>query len=1099
MKKGFHPMRLLVTTRLYRTLLAILAAALLLPPAAAFAQFDSSTVLGAIKDSSGAFVPGATVTLKNAATGIMATAVTDAEGSYQFLNVRIGTYSVRAELQGFSAAEAKAVSVTVNARQRVDLTLAVGNVGETVEVIGAAKLLETDSSDRGQVIAKEEIVNLPLNGRNYADLALLSPGVRRSAISDTRDASFNVNGLRSAVNSFMLDGVDNNSYGTSNQGFSNQLVQVSPDAVEQFKVQTNNFSAEYGRTGGAVINASMRSGTNALHATGWEFNRNTNLNAEGFFHPSSGKPKFDQNQFGFVLGGPLVRNRTFFFTDYEGFRRTTKVPTFASIPTAAMRAGSLGKPIFNPLTGETYADGVIPASAITPFAAKVLAGLPQPTRAGIANNFDSLPEGTNRNNKFDVKVDHQFSARMTAFGRVSHRKANNFEPSPIPGETGSPSNNELHILNDQVAGGLTYSPTTSSLFEFRLGWSRTKAGKEPPGVGTPNMLEAYGISGLPTDPRFSGGLTEQNVTGWTSWGRQNSNPQYQDPTVFNPRINYSWIMGRQSFKSGYEYQAINTQIDDFHPKYGRDTYAGQFTRPAGASADSATYDMADFLLGLRSSYGIITPFIANLRQRMHFGYLQDDIKVNAKLTLNAGLRYEYATPQYENGNFLTNFDPATNTLIGAKDGSIYDRALVNPDRNNFAPRLGAAWAVDGKTVVRAGYGMSYIHFNRMGGENLLSFNGPHVVGLSINQTINQPLCAGNANPTTCFRTTQQGYPEGFTTPASFNPLNVRVNYIPADTPTGNVTSWHASVQREILNNLLVDVGYVGNRSRDILILGDFNQARPNAAGENTSLQARRPIQGFQEIQAAFAGGKGDYHALQVKVERRYTRGLYLLNSFTYSRARDNASGHLEVQNGDNSRANYRDLDAEFGRSGYDQPLNNTTSVVWELPFGKGRRFASGMNPVMEGILGGWRIVGINTSTSGVPINLSYSPTAAFSVGGTVTYRPNLTGDPLTPNGGVTNYLNPATVVIPTDQTQPFGNAPRNAARGTPFNQLDLGLHKSFALQGDQKRIEARIEAFNLFNHTNFQTANGNRSSGGFGTITSAFPARQLQLGVKFYF
>jgi hypothetical protein len=1088
-----------LASHLSRTFLAIIAAALLLPVPAS-AQFDTSTVLGAVHDSSGAVVPGATVTLKNTATGITATAITDADGSYQFLNVRIGTYSVRAELQGFSVAEAKDFSVAVNARQRVDLTLTLGNVGETVEVTGAAKLLETDSSDRGQIIAKEQIVNLPLNGRAYADLALLSPGVRRSAISDSRDASFNVNGLRSAVNSFILDGVDNNSYGTSNQGFSNQLVQVSPDAVEQFKVQTNNFSAEYGRTGGAVINASMRSGTNAFHATGWEFNRNTALNAVGFFKPSSGvKPKFDRNQYGFVFGGPILRNRTFFFTDYEGFRQTTKALTFASIPTLAQRAGNLGKPIVNPLTGEVYADGVIPATAITSFAKKVLAGLPDPTRAGISNNFDSLPEAYNRNNKFDVKIDHQFNTRITAFGRVSHRKVNNFEPSPIPGETGSPSNWLLHVLNDQVAGGVTYTPTTSSLLEFRLGWSRTKAGKEPPGVGGPTMLDLYGITGIPTDARFAGGLTEQGVTGWTTWGRQNSNPQFQDPSVFNPRINYSWIMGRQSFKTGYEYQAINTQIDDFNPKYGRDAYSGQFSRPGGAAADSATYNLADFMLGARSSYSIITPFLANLRQRMHFGYVQDDIKVNPALTLNVGLRYEYATPQYEKDNFLTNFDPATNTLIQAKDGSIYDRALVNPDRNNFAPRLGAAWAVADKTVVRAGYGISYIHFNRMGGENLLSFNGPHVVGLNINQLPTQGLCTGNANPTTCFRTTQQGYPEGFTTPASFNPLNVRVNYIPRDTPTGNVTSWHASVQREILRNLIVDVGYVGNKSRDILILGDYNQARPNAATENTSLQARRPIQGFQEIQAAFAGGKGDYHALQVKVERRYTRGLYLLNSFTWSRARDNASGHLEVQNGDNSRVNYRDLEAEFGRSGYDQPLNNTTSVVWELPFGQGRKFASNMSPIMEGVLGGWRLVGINTMTSGMPINLSYSPAATSSVGGTVTYRPNLTGDPLTPNGGVTNYLNPATVEIPTDRTQPFGNAPRNVARGTPFYQMDLGLHKSFGLQGDQRRIEARIEAFNLFNTTNFQTANGNRSASSFGTITSTFPARQMQLGVKFYF
>jgi hypothetical protein len=1087
-----------VSTRFCRALMVIVSALLL--PAVASAQFDSSTVLGVVRDSSGGVLPGVTVTLTNGATGIAATVITDAEGSYQFLNARIGTYRVRAELQGFSAAEAKDVPVTVNARQRVDLTMTVGSIGETVEVIGASPFLETDSSGRGQVIAREQIVNLPLNGRAYADLALLSPGVRRSAISDSRDASFNVNGLRSAVNSFILDGVDNNSYGTSNQGFSNQVVQVSPDAVEQFKVQTNNFSAEYGRTGGAVINASMRSGTNAFHGTGWEFNRNTTLNAIGFFKPSSGvKPKFDRNQYGFVFGGPVMRNRTFFFTDYEGFRQTTKAVTFASVPTLAQRAGNLGKPIVNPLTGAVYADGVIPASAITPFAQKVLAGLPAPTVPGIANNFDSLPEATNRNNKFDVKIDHQFSTGMTAFGRVSHRKVSNFEPSPIPGETGSPSNANLHVLNDQVAGGLTYALSTSSLVEIRVGWSRTKAGKEPLGVGGPTMLELYGITGIPTDSRFAGGLTEQGVTGWTTWGRQNSNPQFQDPTVFNPRINYSWIMGRQSFKTGYEYQAINTQIDDFNPKYGRDSYGGQFSRPANAAADPATYNLADFMFGARSAYSIITPFVANLRQRMHFGYLQDDIKAASNLTLNLGLRYEYATPQYERDNFLTNYDPTTNSLIAAKDGSIYDRALVNPDRNNFAPRLGAAWSATEKTVVRAGYGISYIHFNRMGGENLLSFNGPHVVGLSINQLTTQAPCVGNQNPTTCFRTTQQGYPEGFNTPANFNPLNVRVNYIPKDTPTANVQSWHVSVQRELLDNLLVDVGYVGNKSRDVMILGDYNQARPNAATENTALQARRPLQGFQEIQAAFAGGKGNYHALQLKVERRYTRGLYLLNSFTYSRARDNASGHLEVQNGDNSRVNYRNLDAEFGISGYDQPLNNTTSFVWELPFGRGRMYGSAMNPVMEGVLGGWRVVGINTMTSGVPINLSYSPAATSSVGGSVTYRPNLTGDPMTPNGGITNYLNPATVEIPTDRTQPFGNAPRNAARSTPFYQVDLGLHKSFDLQGSERRIEARVEAFNLFNRTNFQSANGNRSSSAFGTITTTYPARQIQLGVKLYF
>jgi hypothetical protein len=918
----------LLPARVCRVVLPAIVALLLLP-GGALAQFDAATVLGSIRDASGGVVPGATVTLRNVSTGIVSTATSDAAGNYQFLNVRIGTYTVRAELQGFSVAEVENVQVTVNARLNVDLTLKVGNIGETVLVTGAATLLESESSDRGQVIGQEQIVNLLLNGRAYADLALLSPGVRRSAIADSRDASFNVHGLRSALNSFILDGVDNNSYGTSNQGFSNQVVQLSPDAVEEFKVQTNNFSAEFGRTGGAVVNASMRSGTNQFRGTVWEFNRNDALNAVGYFKPSSGvKPKLNRNQFGFVFGGPIMRNRTFFFADYEGFRQISRVTTFASIPTLEQRQGILGRPIVNPITGEMYADGVIPASAITPFARQVLAGLPAPTRPGTANNFDSLPRREDFNDKFDIKVDHQFSARMNVFGRFSHRKVDNFEPPPIPGETGSPSNAFVHVLNQQFAGGLTFTLTPTSLLEVRVGLSRTEAGKEPPGVGGPTMLELYGIPGLPTDPRFAGGLTEQGVSGWTTWGRQNSNPQFQDPSVINPRINYSWIRGRQSFKTGYEYQAINTKIDDFNPKYGRDSYGGQFSRPAGAAADPAIYNLADFMFGARSAYALINPFIANLRQRMHFAYVQDDVKATSRLTLNLGLRYEFATPQWEADNFLTNFDPDTATLIQATDGSIYDRALVNPDRNNFAPRLGLAYSIDDRTILRSGYGKSFIHFNRLGGENLLSFNGPHVVGLSITQQPSQGFCGPATPPTSCFRTTQQGYPEGLNVPENFSTLNARVNYIPKDNPSGSVQSWHVSVQRELLPNLLLDVGYVGNRSRDIMILADYNQARPNGPSENTPLQARRPIQGFQEIQVAFAGGRGDYHALQIKVERRYSRGLYLLNSFTWSRARDNASGHLEVQNGDNSRVNIRNLDAEFGRSGYDQPFNNTTSFVY---------------------------------------------------------------------------------------------------------------------------------------------------------------------------
>jgi len=1072
----------------------------LLYPRLASAQFDSATVLGAVVDASGAVVPGATVTLRNADTGITATTVTDTQGNFQFLNVRIGTYSLRAELQGFSAAVADNIAVTVNARQRVDLTMKVGDIGETVQVTGAARLLESESSDRGQVIGREQIVNLPLNGRAYADLALLSPGVRKSSISESRDGSFNVNGLRSSLNNFILDGVDNNSYGTSNQGFSNQVVQVSPDAVEEFKVQTNNFSAEFGRAGGAVINATFRSGTNQFRGAAWEFNRNTALNATGFFKPSSGvKPTLSRNQFGGVFGGPLVRDKAFFFANYEGFRQVQRTVTFASIPTMAQRQGIMGKPIRNPLTNEVYADGVVPQSVISAFARDVLAGLPEPTRPGVSNNFDSLPRRQDYNDKFDIKVDQQFNTATSAFVRFSHRKADNFEPPPIPGETSSPSNAYVEVLNQQLATGVTRTLGLTSLLEVRVGLSRTKAGKTALGTGTPNMFDRYGITGLPTDTEFAGGLTQQSVSGWTAWGRQSSNPQFQDPLVWDARINYSWIRGRHTLKSGYEYQHINTDIDDVHPKYGADTYGGQFSRPSGAAADAATFNLVDFLVGARSQYELVNPFVFHLRQRMHFGYVQDDWRVAPNLTFNLGLRYEFGTPQWEDENFLTNFDPSTNTLLQASDGSLYDKTLVHPDKNNFAPRVGVAYSLTPKTVIRSAYGKSYIHFNRLGGENLLSFNGPHVVPIAITQQPSQGACSGNQAPTTCFRLTQQGYPEGLNVPANFNPLNGRVNYIPSDTNTGNVQNWHVTVQREILSNLLVDVAYIGNRSRNLVILGDFNQARPNNAGEDTPLQTRRPIQGYQFIQSAFDGGRASYHALQIKVERRYSRGLYLLNSLTYSSAKDNASGHLETANGDNSRVNYRDIEGEWGTSGYNQPWNNTTTVVWELPFGRDRRWANQVSPVVDGFIGGWRLTAINTMTSGLPVNLSYSPSSTFSVSAAPTYRPNVVGD-VYGDGSIDNYFNRDNVVIPTDRTQPFGNAARNIARGPSIYTLDLGLHKSIGLGVQDMRLEFRIEAFNALNKTNFGAPNGNRSSTDFGTIRSlSSTPRQIQLGVKVYF
>ncbi|MBO0861842.1 MAG: TonB-dependent receptor, partial [Chloracidobacterium sp.] len=968
----------------------ILLTCLIMITATALAQFDTAVILGTVRDPNGAVLSKATVTLKNLATGVMATAQTDEGGNYQFFNVKIGSYQVVAEAPGFAKAVADNIQVTVNARQRIDLALKAGAVTDSVVITDAARLLETESSDRGQVINPQQIVNLPLNGRSYADLALLAPGVRRSILaaqeSGARDASFNVNGLRSALNNFTLDGVDNNFYGTSNQGFSNQVAQPSPDALQEFKVQTDNFSAEFGRAGGAVINASLRSGANEFHGSLYDYLRNTSLNAVGFFKPTRNiKPVLIQNQFGGTVGGPIIKDRAFFFLDYEGFRRITRTinGNITTIPTLSDRQGILGVDARIPFdfvdsngtlqkAGATIKAGSpVPMTA---FAKKVLADLPAPTSSALSNNFESLPRNKFYNDKADLKVDHNFSGKTTAFVRLSHRKMNNYEAPTLPEPLFSGNGNAfIRVINQELAGGVTRNLSSSSLIEFRLGVSRTKAGKTPTGVGGPNMFDLYGITGLPTDPSLAGGLNTQTISGYSGLGRQSSNPQHQDPTVVNPRVNYTFLVGKHSFKTGYEYQHIDTVIEDFHPKYGEDVYSGQFSRPAGAASDNR-YNLADFFFGARSSYSLNNTALLNYRQRMHFAYVQDDFKLSPKLTLNLGLRYEFATPQYEADNHLANFDPATGKLIQAKDGSLYDRSGVHPDLNNFAPRIGLAYMLTPRTTIRSGYGISYVHFNRLGGENILGYNGPFIVGASISQQpvsqgVPVPLCVGD-NFLNCFRPTQSGYPNGLTSPANFSPLASRVDFTPSDIRTGYVQSWHLTAQRELLPNLLLEVAYVGNHSVKLVALADYNQARPNATNENTALQARRPIPGYSFIEISFPGGQANYHALQAKLERRFSGGLYLLNSFTWSKAIDNVAGHLEANFGDNSRINFRNMASDRGLSNYNQPLNNTTSVVYDLPFGKGRKFASGMSKYADAVIGGWRLI--------------YNPSSAFQVGSSLT-------------------------------------------------------------------------------------------------------------------
>ena len=451
---------------------------------------------------------------------------------------------------------------------------------------------------------------------------------------------------------------------------------------------------------------------------------------------------------------------------------------------------------------------------------------------------------------------------------------------------------------------------------------------------------------------------------------------------------------------------------------------------------------------------------------------------------------------------MTNYDPATKSMIFAKDGSMYDRALIDPDRNNWGPRLGLAYSMTPKTVVRGGWGMSYIHFHRIGAANILSINGPQVVNAVVSQS----------NPTLpTFRTTQQGYPAGFADPSQFNPLTANILYIPRDYHSSVVQSWYVSVQREIAKNMLVDVAYVGNRADDLLSLANYNQAVPNNAAGSLSLQARRPIQEFGDITYTSNDGKSRYNALQVKFEYRMPGNLMLLNAFTWSQAKDNGAGSLEAPNGNIAGPqDFYNREADYAISGYNQPLNNTTSFVWDLPFGQGRKWMSDANAVVDAFVGGWTFSGINTMTSGAPVTLDLHAGRRRSqvsginqeFRGSNNYRPNVIGDPYGDTNSITELLQHGpTCVIPTDPSKVFGNAERNSVSGPWFWQLDFVASKNFRLPdraadepADPHRGVQPAQPDEL--HARRTATAARRGSA---RITSTYDARQFQLGVKVTF
>jgi hypothetical protein len=1091
--------------------------------AALFAQYQNAEVVGTVHDPSGSAMPKANVTLTNLDTGIKSTTVTDENGNYDFFNVNVGRYSITVEHAGFSKFSTSDVAVNVGARQRVDVTMQVGAVTQTVEVSGVAAALETDSSDRGQVVNTREISELPLNGRNYADLALLDANAVKSPIADSfsatgtpREGAFNVNGMRSTYNSFLLDGMDNNAYGTSNQGYSSQLVQLNPDALAEFKIITGNYSAEYGRVGGAVVTAVMRSGTNQVHGSAYEYLRNTDLNATGFlFSPAVFvKPTLQRNQFGATVGGPFVKNRLFFFGDYEGYRQLQRYLNFDSIPDATDREGILPVSVIDPRTNVVYPAGTqIPIAQLNPFAATVLSGLPPTNGPGRSNNDEALLLIRDYGDKFDAKLDGQINDRMTAFLRFSQRKDLQYYAPDLTGPSGGDGNGYIHTVDQNAAMGYTWTVTPTSVLEVRLGFSHLLGGKTPPYVGGPSMNTLYGgFQGLPTTPNLTGGLDTQTISGLTAMGRQTSNPQFQNPTTWDPRINFSKQMGRHSLKVGYEFLQIHTEILDTNPLYGQDTYSGAFSKPTCAqlgqpstctiTSDSTSYSLADFMFGTPNQINLGSYAVINLRQFVHSLYFQDDFHVSSKLTLNMGLRWDFASPLYERDNNYSNFNPATDSMTAATPGSLFDRGLVHPDYSDYGPRLGLAYSIDSKTVVRAGYGISYTFFNRPGSAQE-GINAPQALFGVLSQTIP----AGGPVPAT-FLTTQNSFTTNIASPNAFNPVNSNVVYTPPDSKWPYIQNWFIQVQRELPKNTVLALSYNGNHSLRLPIIADYNEAAPYNTSAPLAYTARVPIPTFGPITWLDPAGDNHYNGLSVRLEHRLAKGLYFQNSFTWGLGIGDSEQALEYYAGyyQANPQNIHDLAAEVGPSSFDVKFNNVSTVVYQLPFGKGRQIGAHMNAVADAFVGGWELTSINTGRTGTPIDVTYGATGNNIVSslsndyrGEPYLRPNVSGSAVSQSRSamLNTYFAGYTFTTPPANA-PFGDLGRNSFWGPKFDQWDASVDKSFQVH-ERARLQFRAEFFNILNHTNFGIPNTVSTNAAFGTIRTTFPSRQIQFALKLIF
>jgi hypothetical protein len=1099
-------------------ILPVLAWAMWVP---SLAQVASAELSGSVVDPTGSAIANAKIIATNTGTGRAHETVTSATGNFLIPLLPPGEYSVSAEASGFRKVVQRALTLQINQQANLDFKLEVGQVSDAVEVTAAAPLLQSEASSLGTVVNEKLVNQLPLNGRNFIQLATLSPGVNGVGFSasgtimsgtrpDDRRPGTEIfsNGNREGSNNFLFDGIDDNERLTLSI-----VLRPAVESVREFKIQTNLYSADVGRNSGAVVDVITKSGTNQLHGSLFEFLRNSAMDARNFFSPKgTAFPSFRLNQFGGSLGGPIVlpklyngKNKTFFFVDYEGYRRASQQLLLGNVPTERMRNGDFSETagVYDPLTTranpngagfirDRFAGDIIPQNRWDPIAIKMIRAYAAPTSAGRFNNYLANLVQRQDWNQGDVRVDHQISPRDNLFARWSIQNTQTRVPSTFPATNIAGISTPVNLADEASFAGVSSTPVQHAVVsyakvisprlvnELRIGFNRFRldytADQFAPGAGLGNQLGVPNSNVTPNEqnlPIFS-------PANYIGIGQTRSLPIFRRENTFQYIDNLTFTAGKHTLKGGVDFRRRQLTIYQTNQGNGRFNFSPALTDSRqGPGGDS----MASFILGYANT--IAHDYTLNWPGERGFElgfYFADDWRVSRKLTLNLGMRWDYFSPYSEVANRWANFNLTTAKIDVAGRNGVDKYAGVMPYKRNFGPRFGFAYQLLTHTVVRGGFGLFYNPTGSEGGSLRLFRQLPFGSTVTI-----QP---GDINP-------------GPRVSDGFAPL-VPVNFALADNPFGTVFAvdpkfrpsyaqqFNLTLEHEIAPwQMVVKTAAVGNLGRRLYNTYNANQPIPGAAALNTRRPYFNIAPSLADISYFVTNGLSNYYAFQLTVDKRFSKGLSAILGYTWAHAIDNVP--LEFGGGPAGPLpqDPRNLAAERGNSIIDMRHRLTLSYLAELPFGKGKAFLNYSGPV-NWIIGGWQTNGILTMQTGLP----FSPVLQTSTTNGTPSRADVIGSVTYPRT-LQRWFDPSAFGTPALYT--YGNAGRNIMFGPGRINWDASLFKNFVIK-EQIRFEFRAEAFNVTNHPQFGLPNPNIGNAQVGQITSTVGnPRQLQLGLRFQF